>query len=392
MREIQDFVSRERGNLLSFLKDLIAIESISGNEEAVVKRAAEEMRACGFDEVFFDSMGNVIGRIGSGEKIILFDAHLDTVEVDKERWNSDPFTPVEKDGKIYGRGAVDDKGSFACLVYAGKALKELDLEHSFTVYITGSISEEDCEGLAVGSFLEEYNIKPDYTVIAEASECTICRGHRGRALVEAQFRGTPVHASIHDQGENPIEKALPFIKAIQELDKSFPEDGPLGSGDAAVTNVSCRSISLNTLPSGCTVVVDRRLTTRDSRESVLEEMKYLPGAGDGEIRYIHYKEKSYNGYPKETEEYFPSWVIDEQHELVTGASECFRELYGTEPVVKVWGFSTNGNYTMGSANIPTIGFGPGRENQAHADNEHVEIEQLIKAVPFFAYLPLVMSK
>ncbi len=390
--ELKEFINGEKENLVKFLSELIEIKSLPGHEEKIVNRVEEEMNKTGYDEVFTDSVGNVIGRIANGPKTILFDAHLDVVSADEEQWDTDPFKAVIKEGKIYGRGAMDDKGPFTSLLFAGRAIKELYLQDEFTIYIIGSVSEEDCEGLALGSFLREYKIKPNYVIIAEASNLKICRGHRGRALIEARFKGMPVHASIHKQGDNPIEKALPFAQSVAELDKKLASDKILGQGDIVVTNIDCKSTSLNTLPSECTVTMDRRLTTADSRESLLAEMNKLPNADCGEISFVEYKEKSYNGYLKKALEYFPAWILEEDHPLVQAAVNNYSDLFKEEPAVTVWSFCTNGNYTMGIANIPTVGFGPGIEKLAHANNEYIDIDDLLKASQFYAHLHVYLSE
>ncbi|MFW6409590.1 MAG: M20/M25/M40 family metallo-hydrolase, partial [Halanaerobiales bacterium] len=270
---------------------------------------------------------------------------------------------------------------------AGKIIKEMGLAKEYTIYILGSISEETCEGLALGSFLKEYDINPDYVIIAEASDLKICRGHRGRALLEAKFSGTPVHASRHNEGDNPLEKALPFVQAVAGLDKNLPAKKPLGQGDIVATKIETNNTSLNTLASECRVIMDRRTNTADTRESIIRELKELPGGEQADIDFIMYSDRSYNGYKKEAEEYFPAWVIESSHELIKAGEKAYSELYSEKPEVAVWGFSTNGNYTMGKKGIPTLGFGPGEEKYAHGEDERVKIEDLVKAVAFYALLP-----
>ena len=392
IKKIRNYLDGQRDAVEQFLCDLINIKSLTGDEAEIVSFVKAAMEGAGFDEIITDSMGNVAGRIGSGPVSILFDAHLDTVEVKEEKWNTDPFQAAVKDGTVYGRGAADDKGPFASIFFAGKAVKDLGLAKEVTVYISGSISEEDCEGLALGSFLSEKNINPDYVCISEASDLKICRGHRGRALVEAGFTGKSIHASMHEDGDNPIEKALPFALAVADLDKSLAVDPELGRGDIVVTRIDSNSVSPNTVPSACTVVMDRRLTAKDGKDEVLEQLRKLPNGDQAEIGYIQFEEPSYTGYPKKTEEYFPAWIIDKEHELIQAAVGAFTGMYEKGPVVTVWGFSTNGNYTMGKAGIPTFGFGPGKEIMAHGDNECIETADVVEAAKFFAYLPSVLAE
>ena len=388
---INAFAHQEADNLVQFLTELIEIKSVTGQEEAVVGHVARKMRSSGFDEVFTDSIGSIIGRVGHGPVVLVYDAHLDTVGADPAAWDSDPFKAVIKDGRLYGRGAVDDKGPFACLLFAAKAIKSLGLDRDITLYISGSVAEEDSEGLALKTFLHEHRLNPDAVLIAEASDLQICRGHRGRALLEAEFSGTPVHASIHEQGDNPIEKALPFATGVGELDKRLLVDPVLGRGDIVVTKVECQSHSLNTLPATCKVIMDRRLTTRDTRESVLAELQALPSAETAKINVLVYEDQSYNGFVKSCDEFFPAWIMAPDHPLIRDAQTCYRDIFESDADVTVWGFSTNGTYSMGEAGIPTVGFGPGKGELAHRDNEYVEVADLVQALRFYTYLPMCIK-
>ena len=114
--------------LVAFLVDLLAIPSPSGKEGPVTERISAEMRRLGFDEVRIDGLGNVIGRIGSGPRLVAFDAHVDTVDAgDRAQWSFDPFRPRVSEGKVWGRGAADQKGGLAGMVHAGRIIRELGL-------------------------------------------------------------------------------------------------------------------------------------------------------------------------------------------------------------------------------------------------------------------------
>ncbi|NQT60603.1 MAG: YgeY family selenium metabolism-linked hydrolase [Bacteroidetes bacterium] len=379
-------VQSERNNIVKFLSDIVRIESITCNEETVIKRVKKEMEILDYDEIFIDSFGSIIGRIGNGPKILVFDAHLDVVGAEGQDWETDPFKAVIKDGKIFGRGTVDDKGPFACTLYAGKIIKDLKLADSYTVYVVGSIVEEECEGLALGAFLEEFDITPDQVVIAESSELEICRGHKGRAQITATFKGESVHASMHQNGVNPIETALPFLTGLIEFDNNIPEDEELGKGHITVVDTVCDSLSLSSLPTSAKIVLDRRTTTMDTYESIIQELKALPNADKCELKYAEWKNKGYNGIEIGGEEYFPAWVLSKNHPLIQSGVKAYKELFKKDPVVTTWGFSTNGNYTMGKKEFPTIGFGPGEMALCHLANEHVVIDDLLTATVFYAGL------
>lgn len=387
--QVKKLAEESKEELVDVLSELIKYRSITGTdgEKEAVQYLQKKMEEFDYDEVFTDRIGNIVGKIGNGPKTIVYDAHIDVVDAEKDCWKTDPFNPVVKEGVLYGRGAMDDKGPLSCLLFGGKIIKELGLAEDYTVYILGSVSEETCEGLATSSFLEENEIDADYVVIAEASDLKICRGHRGRALIEAVFTGVPVHASRHNEGENPLDKALPFVQGVKELNKKLNFKEPLGKGDIVATKIKTNNTSLNTLASKSKVIIDRRTNTADTRESIIEELKELPNGDKADIDFIMYSDVSYNGEKKEGEEFFPAWVIERDDVFVKSGERAYQDLFAEDPIIDVWGFSTNGNYTKGKANIPTLGFGPGKEKYAHGEDERIKINNLIKAVEFYALLP-----
>ncbi len=384
-------VEKEKNNLINFLIDIVNIKSLTCSEGDIINRVKKEMEILNYDEIISDSFGNIIGRMGKGPKVLVFDAHLDVVDVEGQDWRTSPFEAVISDGKMFGRGTVDDKGPFACTLYAGKIIKDLGLADNYTIYVIGSIVEEECEGLALGAFLEEYGIAPDQVVIAESSGLEICRGHKGRAQITAAFKGTSVHASMHHEGINPIETALPFLEGLIEFDRNIPEDAELGKGHVTAVDTRCESLSLSSLPTSAKVIMDRRTTTLDSYESLIEELKELPNGDKCKLEYAVWKNKGYKGNEISGEEFFPAWVLNEDHPLIQSGVRAYKNLFKKNPVVTTWGFSTNGNYTMGKNNFPTIGFGPGETALCHLANEHVVIDDLLTATAFYAGLAAMLN-
>ncbi len=389
---IKKFIKENKKNIKETTKNLINISSDTGNEAEMAAEVKKIMKRFDYDEIKEDSLGNVIGRIGEGSKKIIFDAHMDTVPSgDDSNWTTDPYQGTFKGDKLYGRGACDDKGSLVSFLYTGKAIKKLNLADEFTVYISASIMEETCEGVALGKMLDEQNIDPDFAVVGEPSDFKICRGHRGRMLLEAVFSGKSVHASVHEDDNHAIYKATPFIEAVKDLNKRLPEDPVLGKGDICVTKVEVETNSLNSTPTKCRVIMDRRTTTVDSKDSVLKELSELSGAEEAEISLMTFNDETYKGSEIKAEEYFPAWILDEKHELIEAGKKAFEEYYREKPNIDVWGFSTNGNYTMGKAGIPTLGFGPGKGENCHINDEYIDINDVAEAIGFYSLLPKNLS-
>jgi putative selenium metabolism hydrolase len=377
------------GDMVRFLRDLVAIPAESGHEGPVIARIRQEMEKVGFDEVRIDGMGNILGRIGSGKTIIMMDSHTDTVGVgDPKEWSWDPYQGKVEDGYIYGRGSSDQRGGMASMVYAGKLIKELGLRGDYTLYMVGSVQEEDCDGLCWRYILNEDGIRPDCVVITEPSGLGIYRGHRGRMEIEVHLRGKSCHASAPERGDNPIYKMTRLVEEVEKLNTRLKDDPFLGKGTIAVTEIRSLSPSLCAVPGACSIHLDRRLTAGETKESALAEVKALPGAGGAEIEILTYDVPSYTGLRYPMEKYYPTWVLEESHPLTQAAISTYRALWNREPVVDKWTFSTNGVGSMGLMGVPTIGFGPGEEDVAHSVVERVPIRHLVEAAQFYAAFPL----
>ena len=394
LEKINTYIDEHQDDITKDLQDFIAIESVTYNEGKAVEFLAEKMRSYGFDEVRIDKVGNVLGRVGSGKTVLLYDAHIDTVEVgDEKDWKYPPLSGHIADGAIHGRGAVDDKGPLMGITWAGRALKALGLTDDFTLWVSGSVSEEDVEGSCVKAMMEESpDIQPDFVLVAESSGLRIIRGHKGRALVRLTVPGKAAHASAAWRGENALIKALPIMQAIDDFD-DFEEDPFLGKGTMEVTHVECVSPSLNTIPGEAIITCDRRISCGETIDELLAEAQGFAEGIEGVTAEIDTEHVvTYTGYEITAVDYFPSWVLDEQHELVQAGAEAFKNMFNEEPEITKWDFCTNATHLCGRTGIPAIGFGPGEESLCHSNEDQVPIDELIKATKFYATLPLFVPQ
>ncbi len=377
-------------DMVRFLRDLISIPAESSQEGPVIQRIRQEMEKVGFDEVRIDPMGNILGRIGCGKRVIMMDSHTDTVGIgDPREWQWDPYRGKAENGYVYGRGACDQRAGMASMVYAAKLIKDLGLLGDYTLWMVGSVQEEDCDGLSWIYILREDGIKPDLVLITEPSSLRVYRGHRGRMEIEVCVHGRSCHASAPERGDNPIYRMTALVREVEELNTRLRSDPFLGKGTVAVTEIRSCSPSLCAVPSSCTIHLDRRLTAGETKESALAEIRELPAARHAEIEVLRYQQPSYTGLVYPMEKYYPTWVLEESHPGVQAAIETCKQLNGTAPIVDKWTFSTNGVGSMGTCGVPTLGFGPGDEVDAHSVNERVAIDHLVKAAQFYAAFPLV---
>ncbi len=377
-------------DMTAFLRDMVRIPSESAEEKEVIERIKTEMEKVGFDKVEIDPMGNIHGRIGTGKHLIAMDAHIDTVGVgEKDNWDFDPYEGFEDETHIGGRGTSDQEGGMASMVYAGRIIKDLGLEGDYTLLVTGTVQEEDCDGLCWQYIIEEMGIRPDFVVITEPTSLNIYRGHRGRMEIKVSTRGVSCHGSAPERGENAIFKMAPILTELEDLNEKLHYDAFLGKGTLTVSEIFSSSPSRCAVADGCSISIDRRLTHGETHEGALEEIRELPSVKNAaaKVEMYTYDRPSYTGLEYPTEAYFPSWVLPEDHIATRAAVGAYRDLFDKEPLVDKWTFSTNGVSIMGRYNIPCIGFGPGHENEAHAPNEKTEKKHLVRAAAVYAIIP-----
>lgn len=388
--EILKLVEVEKENLFGLIQRLIQIKSYSGDEKEIVGFIAAKMNEFGFDEAYHDNFGNAIGRIGNGPIKIMYDAHIDTVKVtETENWVRPPFGGVIENGKIYGRGAVDEKPAMAGFMIAGKILKSLyGNNFSFTLYIIGSVLEEDADGYPLYHIIENEGIKPDFVLLGEPTDLKVYRGQRGRMELKITTTGKSAHGAHNQKGINAIYKMMPIISEIEKLDKKLKPKPTLGKGSITVSNIMSKAPSMCSVSDFCQIHIDRRMTIGENKSSVVRELKEIikKHKSDAKISIPNVEGVSWKGTHFSQEAYFPTWVYDEKHPIVDAALRTSKLAVG-KAKSGVWSFSTNGVATAGHFGIPTIGFAPGKEELAHSSNEEILLNDLLKATKFYSLFP-----
>jgi putative selenium metabolism hydrolase len=384
-----------QADVTELLRDLIHTPSLSAGEQDVTARLTAEMEALGYDEVVLDPFGSVIGRIGEGPRVILMDSHVDTVGVGaRDEWERDPFEPALVDGVVYGRGACDDKGGMAAMVH-GAALARETLPPDVTLYVVGSVQEEDCDGLALEHVLTKVLPRPEIVVLGESTNGQLFRGNRGRVEVLVRMRGSSCHASAPERGHNPVYDLAPVIAEVEALNQRLGHDELLGDGTVALTKIECETPSLNAVPSTATIYLDRRLTAGEDPDVALKEIAALPSVqrAGGRVELLTYERTSYTGMRLGQEKRFGTWTLPEDSPGVrAGLATVTAALGRPKPRTGSWVFSTNGVASMGKLGIPTIGFGPGDERYAHTAAERCPVQDLVDAMAWYAAFPAEFVK
>ncbi len=394
-KKIKQRVADNKTEIVQFMRDICAIPSMESQIGDVGERIQAEMRKLNYDEVRFDKMGNTLGRIGSGPKVIVYDSHIDTVGIgDRSHWEWDPFIGKVEDGRLYARGACDEKGSTPGMVHGLAIARDLGLLEGYTVYYFGNM-EEWCDGIAPNAFVEaDPKVRPDFVVIGEPTMMNIYRGHKGRIELKITATGRSAHAAVHYLGDNAVYKMISIINLIRELDRhmrfGMGHHPVLGNPSIAITDVAARTNSLNAVPDQFTIYIDRRVTLSEPHDEVVNLIKglipdYLQN--DIKVEELYYDTPSYTGFVFPLKKYFPAWLQEETHPLVQAGLQSIHDLWGEDRPLGTWDFSTNGTFWAGKAGIPSIGFGPGDEKLAHTPNENVPLNEVVDATEFYAYLP-----
>lgn len=378
--------------MVRFLRDMIAIPSESGQEKAVIERIRREMKAVrAFDEIRVDGLGNLIARVGNGPRLIAIDAHVDTVGIgDRSQWKHDPYKGKVSGGIVYGRGAGDQEGAIPAMVYAARIINDLGLRSDdWTLLLTCTVMEEDCDGLCWQYLVQEEGIRPECVVVTDSTNCRILRGQRGRMEIGVTVKGRSCHGSMPHKGDNAIYKIARIVREIEKLNPRLRNDPFLGKGTITVSYIDCKTPSLNAVPDHAYIHLDRRLTIGDTKTSALKEVRdCVRRAGvTARVEVPRYAEKSYTGRVYETEKYFPTWVMDQDSAPVRAAAQTYRALFRRKPPIGRWTFSTNAVSICGMYRIPCVGFGPAPEETAHTVNDRVPIKHLIDCAAFYAAFP-----
>lgn len=427
--KINEAAKNYEADMTKFLRDLVKIPGESCGEKGHIMRIKEEMEKLEFDKVEIDPMGNVLGHMGTGKTLIGFDAHIDTVGIgNRDNWNFDPYEGFETEEEIGGRGTSDQMGGIVSAVYGAKIMKDLNLlNNKFQVLVTGTVQEEDCDGLCWQYIINEDKVRPEFVVSTEPTDGGIYRGQRGRMEIRVDVKGVSCHGSAPERGDNAIYKMADILQDVRALNENDAADDKevkglvkmldekynpqweearfLGRGTVTTSEIFYTSPSRCAVADSCSVSLDRRMTAGETWESCLDEIRALPSVkkygDDVTVSMYEYSRPSWTELVYPIECYFPTWVIPKDHKVTKALEEAYTGLYGTErvgnteteamrkahPLTDKWTFSTNGVSIMGRNGIPCIGFGPGAEAQAHAPNEKTWKIDLVRCAAVYAALP-----
>ncbi len=300
VQQVKNRIGASSGAMSRFMREICAIPSMNSQLKEVGERIAVEMNSLGFQEVRFDRMGNILGRIGNGPRVLVYDSHVDTVGIgDPQAWNWDPFQGKLEDGILYARGACDEKGSTPGMIYGLAVARDLGLLEGWTAYYFGNM-EEWCDGIAPNTFIEvDPGIRPDFVVIGEPTRMQVYRGHKGRIELKVTAKGRSAHAASNHLGDNAIYKLLPIIAGIRDLEPELGDHPFLGHGKITVSDMQVRTPSINAVPDEAVIYIDRRMTFGETKEEAIAQVEALiPEESKDRVKVeaLFYDVPSYTGF------------------------------------------------------------------------------------------------
>lgn len=382
--------------MIAFCQRLVQTPSLPGEEGDVAALIRAEMERLGYDKVWADDWGNVVGLLrgrGAGRSV-MFNGHMDHVDPgDPKDWPYPPYSGEIHNGRLWGRGAADMKGPLAAMIHAGGALAREGIRPPGDLYVAAVVQEE-VGGLGTQKLVQ--TVHPDCAVVGEASSNHLARGHRGRVEVIVQVRGKSVHASVPHQGVNPHAVMARFIRRLETL--PLAHDETFGCSTVAPTLYLTDQRSSNVLPGEACLHLDWRNVPGETAGDVLAQLQPVLDAclaevegSRGELRLHTHDLRTYTGQAEALPAVFPSFGLTADDPLACKGRRVLARALSRPVDVIIWPFATDGGHLM-AAGVPTIGFGPAEAHALHTVRENVPLEMLIEGMLGYTALALELGR
>lgn len=369
-----------RNEVVDLVRELLQTPSLSFEEGAAAGVVERAMEALGYDRVFRDDAGNVVGVLNGieGGPAALLAGHLDTVEPgDGSAWAHGPYSGDVADGAVHGVGAADCKGGIAAQVFAGAVLKRSLLPLRGDLVVAATVAEANGRSIGMRALVEQtlpdLGIAPGCAVLGEPTDLGLYYGHDGWMEVQVKVQGAnPFHVD---------DTADAICRSFQE--EATPEDGmeslTVGAPDFAEEG------GMRT----ATIGLARRLRQAEALKDVMGGLRRRalaeavgPVAVDVAVR--REDRRLYTGRTTVLHHVTHAWMTDPFCPAMERSRQALAAA-GIQAHPARWrlgrlGMGTAGGTLVNTFSIPAIGFGPGAEDQAHAPGEHVRIDRLTDAV------------
>lgn len=312
---------------------------------------------------------SVVAVLGGGEPVVMLHAHLDTVPVaddERERWSHDPFEPVVKDGRLYGKGSVDDKAPLAAMMTAFKGAAERKPKGTLVLV---AAAEEEVGGQLGTKWLADagHLREADFIVVGEQTHNRVALAHKGVMRASVTVRGRSVHATEPGRGVNAITAMAKVVLELANYHAALRERRhPLALYPTCNVGVIYGGSTANAVPDRCTVKLDRRMVPGEDPERVKAELLEVVadvalGEATAEVHSFLYSSPFASGLETPYGQTFQACV-----DAAFGAPQ--------EPVGYLPG--SDAKHLMALKRGDMVVFGPGSYEVAHASDEYVELAEL----------------
>jgi len=409
---------------VEFCQRLIRVPALPGEEKGVADLYLAEMEKLGYDEVFRDSWGNVVGIIRGTQPgpTIMYNAHLDHVEPgDPAEWlGYDPYgavidvdlmenqdrTGTELTEVIHGRAAADVKGGGACQIYAGALLLKLRGQGQAMAgnfMFSGVVLEEPAEQLGMTKLISETlparGLDYDGVVSCEATSLKLYLGHRGRVELQVTIEGVTSHGSAPWLGINAVNKATAFIDRVEQVVATEAQkDEKLGRSSIALTIINCTPGSMCIVPDRCQITYDRRMVPGETAEgcvaqiqAVIDELAAKDKDFRARVAIAAVPRTSYTGLTATIPNVKQAWKIDPSHAFVQAAANGLAGL-GQPVKYGYWDFGTDLSVICGRDKKPAVGYSPMQEFYCHRPIDKVRTDYMQQAIAGNAAIFLELAK
>jgi acetylornithine deacetylase/succinyl-diaminopimelate desuccinylase family protein len=376
----------DEGRVIAAVQEALRIDSVFGNEAAVGRYLRELMANEGMDDVEFQDVqegrANVIGTLrgtGSGP-VLLLQGHMDTVPAGS---HPEPFSGALRDGRIWGRGASDDKGPLVAAILAAGLAKRIAGPLEGTCMVAGTVDEESEKRGAFG--LVDRRVGADFGINVEPTDLRIAIAQKGCVSLRVTTAGVAAHGSNPHLGQNAIEKMADVIRAIREAPRPREEFPGIGTVEGTYNvGVIEGGQMFFIVPDRCSVWVDRRTIPGETQDQALAELRRVVAEVDPEAEVV--VERQDWSWERIQRRGIGSCAINAESPIVQAVAQGVESVLGEEPVFHLQNAWCETDFLINDLGIPTVNFGPGKMELAHTSDEHIEVDSLLRGVAVLAWV------
>jgi len=370
---LAEFRKESRPVVIEAARDLIGArtENPPGNESEAALVVAEYLKRSGIRFSIFEKergRANIVGFVGKKGESVLVPCHLDTVPAG-EGWSGDPFQARVYRGRIYGRGASDNKGQMAALIAAATYLKKREADMDVRLVLAGLADEERGSKCGLEFLLSERRLQANFAVVPDVAHNMklIDVAEKGAMFIEVTAAGRQAHGSTPEKGRNAVRGMMEFLRALDRAGVGKAKHKFLSPPTLNIGTIA-GGTAPNMVPAKCTAGIDIRYLPGQNGGEIADRIRRLASRCASRLKGIRFSVKVTIDLP-------PTEVADDLP-FIARLREHARRVTGRSPVIGGLSGATLVKQ-FAAAGIPAVGFGPGDEDEAHAADESISVKELV---------------